>query len=357
MPVGTGCGMIWRDMTGRARASGPPRTTHWRGIGCALVVVSMLTGCGQGVPDRRADAEHLTSQLRSMPGVLAATSDVADNVPQGEVHSWLSVEVAEDATADQVAAITSRYLEGLRTVDYSGYQTQLDVQRGANRYSVDSGRRAVTDVDQIVAQARDWVALRREFPSATVELRATITHPPVAAPDLDPGHPLLGTVEFADTAGYPTVSAAMNTFGARYPQLAGGTWTIGAGKTFVTSTGRLPNAQELSVWNTLNGDQTIPHVTVMRVNAPLSPPVWMSDDADSRDPATAVQLADRHLPVVATLPAPVLYTATDQPQAYRDFYGKSTAPVAVTVGGCTTRGYRPVPAEQALIDRYENCRR
>jgi len=48
MPVGTGCGMIWRDMTGRARASGPPRTTHWRGIGCALVVVS-----SEGMQSRR----------------------------------------------------------------------------------------------------------------------------------------------------------------------------------------------------------------------------------------------------------------------------------------------------------------
>ena len=36
----------------------------------------------------------------------------------------------------------------------------------------------------------------------------------------------------------------------------------------------------------------------------------------------------------------------------------ATAPIAVTVGGCTDRDYlvyQPPPAEQALIDEYERC--
>jgi hypothetical protein len=29
----------------------------------------------------------------------------------------------------------------------------------------------------------------------------------------------------------------------------------------------------------------------------------------------------------------------------------------VTIGGCTARTYPPAPGEQALIDKYETCRR
>jgi hypothetical protein len=60
---------------------------------------------------------------------------------------------------------------------------------------------------------------------------------------------------------------------------------------------------------------------------------------------------------VATLPAPLFYTATDQLQAHRNYSGRATAPVAITTGGCTPRDYRPDPTEQSLINIYETCRR
>ena len=31
--------------------------------------------------------------------------------------------------------------------------------------------------------------------------------------------------------------------------------------------------------------------------------------------------------------------------------------LAITVGGCTAREYKPAPPEVALMSRYENCRR
>jgi hypothetical protein len=68
-------------------------------------------------------------------------------------------------------------------------------------------------------------------------------------------------------------------------------------------------------------------------------------------------LARQHLPIVATLPPPVLYTASDQAQGHVNYWGQVTAPVAVTVDGCTARSYPPAPGEQALINIYERCRR
>lgn len=204
------------------------------------------------------------------------------------------------------------------------------------------------------------MALRHEFPSATVSLRATITHPTDAPVDADRGHPDLGAIELPDPADYIAVTAAITTLGARFPQLASGTWTISASKTdpaSITTSRRLPTSQELGVWNTLNADQTIPHIEAMTVNAPLTPPVWISEKTVSRDLAIATALADKHLPIVAILPAPLLYTATDQLQAHRNYNGHSTAAVAITTGGCTPRDYRPDPAEQKLIDTYETCRR
>src|SRR6266478_5870060 len=103
-------------MTQPARASRHTQVTpreRWRALGCALVVVAVsLVGCAQVAPDRRVQAGQLTKQIQSMPGVLSATTDLTDNIPQGNVHFWLSVDVAEDITADQVAAITTRYLDG-----------------------------------------------------------------------------------------------------------------------------------------------------------------------------------------------------------------------------------------------------
>jgi len=346
-------------MTQSVRALGPGR---WRGLGCALLVVAWsLVGCSEVAPDRHQQVDQLTNQIRSMPGVRGATSELTDDIPKGYVHFWLSVEVAEDVTPDQVAAITTRYLDELRSVDYSAYQTELDVHRGQDLFAVDSGRLPVDNADEIVSQGRDWATLVHEFPSAAVKLRAAITRAgAVPAVEADRGHPALGAIEFPDPADYTAVTAAVTSLGARFPQLASGVWTIDASKTHpavVTSFQRLPSPAELAVWSALNADQAIPHVDALTINAPQTPPVWISEQTISHDPAVALQLATAQLPIVATLPRPVLYTATDQLQGRRDFNVRTTGPVAVTIGGCTVRTYRPDPDEQRLIDGYENCRR
>ena len=336
---------------------------------CAAVLVTVVAACSTAPPDRRPQAEELTQHIRALPGVVAATADLANNVAQGMVYFWLTVQVADDITGDQLAAVTGEYLDALHTVDYSAYQTELDVRDNHNVFAVDSGTRPVTNTDQITEQARRWVALRHEFLSATLTFHATVTHPPGQAhpnggprgrtPPSDLGHPNAGVIELSEAADYTAVAATVTALATRFPDLSGGTWTISAGKAHpadITTTQRLPTPDEMRVWNELNADQSIPHLDAMTINAPTLAPVWISEKTQTHDITAAVQLARQHLPIAARLPAPVLYTSTDQIQAHRNYDGQTTSPVAITIGGCTQRTYRPDPAEQTLVASYETCR-
>ena len=299
-----------------------------------------------------------------MPGVQSASNEVADSVAQGLIYLRVYVDVADDITADQLADITSRYLHFLHTVNHTGYKAELDARRGWNVFAVDSGALPITNDAEIIRQARDWVALRHDFSGATVTLRATITHPGGQMPVQEWAHSSIGAIELPDAADYTAVSAAANTMAAEFPQLAKLDWTISAGNQHpaeIRTSGRFPTAQEIAVWNRLNADQSIAHIDRLRIDRPFTAPVWVSEKTtQSRDVNVAIQLARQHLPIVATLHPPVLYTASDQLLGHIGFRGHATGPIAVTVGGCTIRElwmYRPTPAEQALINTYEKCQR
>ncbi len=323
----------------------------------------LLVACQANPPDRRADVERLVAQIRDMAGVQAASDHVADNLAQGLVYFRVRVDVADDITADQLAAITARYLLNLRSVDYSGYSAEFDARRGWNVFRVDSGELPVTNGDQIVSQARDWAALRRQFPTATLDLRATITHPGGHLPVQEWGHSNLGAIQLADAADYTDVSAAVTTLAAAFPQLGSLDWTISAGKQHpadIKTSLRYPTAQEIEVFNRLNADQTIAHIDKLRINRPRTTAIWVAEKTtQSRDPSVAAQLAQQHLSIVATLPAPVLYTAGDHLSGHLGGRGQVTGPLAITVGGCTARDWPntlPTPAEQTLAVIYEHCR-
>jgi hypothetical protein len=326
------------------------------------LIAMLLAACDANLPDRRADVAALTDQIRDMPGVVAATNDVANSRAQGLVYFTVYVDAAYDLTADQLTAITSRYLRELRTGKYAGYRAELDVRHGWNLFAVDSGRLPITNRDQIRRQAADWVALRREFPDATIRLRATVAHPNGQMPLQEFGHSNTATITLNGGADYTGVAAGARTLADRFSDLAPVDWTISAGKDHpaqIVTSRRYPTAGELDVWNRLNGDQSIAHIDRLRINGPSTPPVWISEETtQSRDVAVALQLAQRHLPIAATLPAPVLYSASDQISGHIGDQGFARGPVSVTIGGCTKHDplvYRPIPAEQALINTYETC--
>jgi len=338
-----------------------PRRHRFFAAVVALIVV-LLAACDANPPDRRADVASFTDRIREMPGVVAATYDIADSRAQGMVYFTIYVDVADNLTGEQLRTITARYLRQLRTGKYAGYRTELDVRHGWNLFAVESGRLAITNTDQIVQQAGTWVALRSEFPGATVRFRATVAQPDGQMSIQEFGHSNAAAITLAGGADYAGVAATARTLGVRFPHLASIDWTISAGKDHpaqIVTSRRLPTAAELDVWNRLNADQFIPHIDRLRINGPATPAVWISEETtQSRDVAVALELAKRHLPIAATLPAPVLYSASDQISGHIGDQGFARGPVSVTIGGCTKRDplvYRPIPAEQDLINRYETC--
>jgi hypothetical protein len=313
-----------------------------------------LVACGAAPPDRHPQVNQLTQQLRSMPGVDETNNTFDDDTTHGPVFFEVDVDVVDNITGDQLAAIASAYLADLQTQDYRGYRARLEVRRGDSVFVVDTGSRPVSNRDQILAQAHSWVALRQQFAGSTVKLRAAVGHagdaPPVTS----------GSIELPDAADYLTVGAAVGTLATGFADLSAGDWKISAGKQHpaeIRTSRRLPTRQEMELWNALNADQVIPHADVFTINGAVTGPFWVSERIAADDSDLALRLAHRHLPTVARLPAPVLYTATNQYVGHIDFRGRATAPVAILIGGCMKRNYRLALAEQALIDQYENCRR
>lgn len=235
------------------------------------------------------------------------------------------------------------------------------MQRGRGLFAIDSGTLPIANADQIETQAADWVALRRAFPGSTINLRATVSHPGGQLPIQEWGHSNVGVIQLPAATDYTDVTRTITTLAAQFPRLAGITWTVSAGREHpadIKTSGRFPSASELDVWEQINADQSIAHRDKLTINGRVSAPVWLSEETPSHDANVAAALAQRHLSIVATLPRPVLYTASDAIQGHINGFGRATGPGAVTVGGCTDRdylAYRPPAAEQALVNAYEAC--
>ncbi|OMB83094.1 hypothetical protein [Mycolicibacterium conceptionense] len=341
------------------------RRNLWRRWAMSLgliVVTAIASACHADPPDRSADVARLARLLGQMPGVQTVHHSVTNRPAQGLVRFTIDVKTDAGITENQFVATVSRYLQGLTMVNYTGYHTELTAHHGWNVFAIDSGRLPVGNDQQIISQARDWIRLRHEFPTATVRLRATVTHPDGRFPMQEWGHSDLGSIRLADATDYRDVAAAVTTLSEKFADLANLTWTISAGDDHpadIKSTRRFPTARELDIWKQLNADQTIPHIDRLTVNGRVQAPVWLAEQTRSHDPADAVALAHRHLPLVATLGGAALYTASDQIQGHITGGGQATGPIAVTVGGCTARDllvYQPSAAEQALMGKYETCR-
>ncbi|CDO22627.1 hypothetical protein [Mycolicibacterium mageritense] len=319
----------------------------------------LLTACQTTPPDRRSDVARLAQLIREIPGVLTVTSDVVNNPARGLMSFTIHVETAEDISAGQLGAVTARYLQALSMVDYTGYQTELEAHYGSNHFAIDGGALPIVNDQQIISQARGWVALRHQFPSSTINLRATIVHPEGQSQARDRGHSNIGTIHLGDGSNFTDVAAVITVLADRFAELASLTWTVNAGTPHpaeIKTSGRYPSPQELDVWRLVNADQSITHIDKMTVGGRVGAPVWIAEATRSHHPDAAAALAQRHLPLMRRIPAPVLYTSSDQIQGNIANDGRAAGPIAITVGGCTDRQeYQLSPVERDLMNIYETC--
>lgn len=119
-----------------------------------------------------------------------------------------------------------------------------------------------------------------------------------------------GNVFLVDTGGCPVNN---------------GDWTVSAGKQHpaeIRTSRRRPTDQEMGLWTALNANQSIPHADVFTINGPHTGPLWVSEKIPADDPDMALPLAQEHLPLVARLSAPIVYTAQQPvPRAHRVLRG------------------------------------
>ena len=331
---------------------------------CVALMTALvsLSGCDARVPDRRDDVERLSAQLGSMSGVQATHADYANHWAAGAVMFAIHVDAADGLTADELTSIVETYLQNVASGRYRDYHTELEVRHGWSVFAVDSSDRPIANTAQILDQARDWIALRTALPGATVALRSTISHPLAHLSPREIGSSNRADIELPEGTHSADIAGAVSTLSARFPYLAVLNWRVSAARAQdqIAYTGRFPTAAELDLWRQLTIDQTIAHTDSMQINGPVTPPVWLSEATGTDAVDVALALATRHLPLAATLPAPVLYTASSQLSGHIGGYGVARGPVAVTIGGCTRRDlavYQPTVGEQALIHRYETCHR
>ncbi|MBV8967249.1 MAG: hypothetical protein JO191_13865, partial [Mycobacteriaceae bacterium] len=223
------------------------RAARWLPI---LLAASLMMACTTSPPDRHAQVDDLVRALRAMPGVVSARNTFSADPSRGPVFFEVDVDVADDVSDDQLTAITSTYLDDLRAQDYSRYRAEFDVRprdngddQADNQYVVAGSGRSVNNRDQILAQARSWLALRRQFVGSSVALHAAVGHD-----DDPPGKPPVpaGSIGLPDSADYVAVGAAIDTLAARFADLAGGYWRVSAGTQHpaeIRTSRRLPTAQ------------------------------------------------------------------------------------------------------------------
>src|SRR6185312_11910321 len=107
------------------------RLMRVRRCSCIMLLVALLlavAGCAGGPPDRRSQVDRLAEQVRALPGVLGANSTFNDTAALGPSYFELDVNVADNITAGQLAAITHVYLDNVGANNYIDYRAEMDVR-------------------------------------------------------------------------------------------------------------------------------------------------------------------------------------------------------------------------------------
>lgn len=287
-------------------------------------------------PDLGRQSTQIEAALERMPGVQHAST--------GTGLSFSAVIVlTQEASAEQAKAVVQTFRDQVAGPEFHSWDIDIQVRRGDTGGSFRAGKGGLDSASERVAR---WLALRATFPGYEVDW---IYHTGYRGKtgDIGVGDISLNLLSEND---FNAVGEAYGRLAREFPDLSTARWEVKPserGTGFLQANGRYPNELELSVWNRLNVDQHTPHSVRMTTGSAII------EQLDSSRPNDAELLAEQHLPIVAELGAPIRYTAA------RDLSGtfgeNPTAPLNITIGGCTSRAYPPSPAEQTLAERYEKC--
>lgn len=131
-----------------------------------LAGVVLVGGCAD--PSRQSDAETLRSDLADLPGVTSVQLDYTEPVVLDSGKLVLEVEMADDATADQIVAVTEMSYDAFRTTHH-GEEADLSLAAGRTTLALRAFEPEAS-VDAVGAATRTGLTAVPEGGWATIDL-------------------------------------------------------------------------------------------------------------------------------------------------------------------------------------------
>ncbi|MFF2082749.1 hypothetical protein ACFVVM_03200 [Nocardia sp. NPDC058176] len=332
----------------------------------SMVAAVLLTGCaiptqGPDQTERDSWSRAIETAIQALPGVVDASHLFDYEGKSRTYHSRLAVQLEDDATPDEAAAVVRTMGAQPLPSQYEGDQTEVDLDRMPDSFTANwrFGRDVSREATSAHAWARlsapgtqvDWLSRGNDVNNMSNAIRLE------AGSEAEPHH----------------ATAAMRRIIQDFPELAPNEWTMSTvsvesgsdehsklgpgwhnpGRRLPTPPDgrRFPSDRELDLWEWFLTDQSSPFIVDISIYDP-SGRTGRTMDVEIHPPAgqqitaaQAIQLAERHLPYLAQPGAVIDYTI-----------GTSVQPVfAVFIGGCQP-SWREVPPEsQPYARQYERC--
>ncbi|WKG06993.1 hypothetical protein QX204_17900 [Nocardia sp. PE-7] len=332
----------------------------------SMMAAVLLTGCslfaeGPDQDERDSWSRVIEASIEALPGVGDASHTFRYNPygPNSYYTSELDVQLEDDATPAETAAVVRVMGAQQLPPHYRGEQTLVEIRRMADSYfgSWLFGR----DVDVEANAAYAWTRVSSAGTGAQIHWSGGIRANGAA------DGPLGSIGVRAGSEGEPQrATAAMRRISQEFPELAANNWTVspthggsmselysrlGRSVTHVGGRPRFPSHGELEVWEWLLTDQPTPFVAEVSVFDPpatagrtlgvtLFPPVGAGFSA-----VQTTQLADRHLHYLSLRGGVVDYTIIN----------REGPDLAVLVGGCPATGREVSPESEPFARQYERC--
>ncbi|WP_280465209.1 hypothetical protein [Nocardia brasiliensis] len=330
------------------------RRRRWQWAVMALVGV-FLCACSVETQEQK----DMVAALAGLPGVQQVSTEIEENFST-------VVVLTGDASAQQATAVIEAFgAQIAATAKLPRRRVDIELRWHEGSSSFKAGRNGLATAPERAAQ---WHSLSRAFPRDEVVWTyqwAEFCCDAFGPGDLvQKGYTGLGDISVRPEAeDFRAVSETYRRVMAEFPDFADVAWEVGAwgragGLLRVDS--RYPSERELSVWERLNQDQSVPHSVHMTTVTegrlyPMRPSVVVR--LRSEDFADVKRLTEQHIPIATELGAPdVDYFATtdrlDGSGSYDPDHG-----LRVTIGGCQYTDRPPSPAEQPFVDRYGKCTR